>query len=225
MQPGHAVGLAAEKADDPLFPVDVLRLQHRQIRLRGAEVPRQLVKRPPFQILFPLDDLEMFRQRDGALFLKHRLGPLLARQQHLGQPAHIQREVLEPAQIHVRGHRAGAQDFQEMFGPRLQQRQIANGVKGMIAPGRDVAMARVIRLGRGHFIHHEAPGARGGGGIGGAEVSQGNLLIEDRLAMRLVLGMEQGLGGGFVPGAEALLFAGLGVFAIENPVATVEQEL
>ena len=66
--------LHPEEADDPVRPVDVLGLQVSQVRLRCAQVPRQLIKRLALRILFPLDDSAVFLPGDRPLLLKRTIG-------------------------------------------------------------------------------------------------------------------------------------------------------
>jgi hypothetical protein len=90
---------------------------------------------------------------------------------------------------------------------------------------RDVTVMGVTALGGGHFIHDELPRPFGRFGVNGAEIRQGDGMVEVRLPVRFILGMEQGGGGGFVLGAEGMLFTGLGVLAIVGAIATIQDEL
>ena len=187
-------------------------------------MPREPVEAAALGVLFAGDYGFVLRRRDGAFFLVDRLGPLLARQDGFRLPVHVQGEVVQPAEIDVGGHGSGAEDFQEMLRARFEQRHRADEVEGFILHGRDVAVMGVAALGGSHFIHDKLPGALGGVAVGGAEIREGDLLIQERLPERLVFRVEQGGGGRFVLGAEALLFARLRVFAIEGAVAPIQDE-
>ena len=132
---------------------------------------------------------------------------------------------MQPAQIDVGRNGAGAEDFQDVVGAGFDQRQIADEVERMVCPGGDVASEGVLLFGAGHLVHDETPLALGGVGIGGAEIGQRDLLIQDGLPERFVLRVEQRFGGGFVAGSQALLFAVVVVLSVVDAVAAVEAEL
>jgi hypothetical protein len=51
------------------------------------------------------------------------------------------------------------------------------------------------------------------------------LAVQDRRAGSFILGMKQCLGGGFVAGAQAFLFAAVRVLGVVNAVAAIEADL
>ena len=222
MQPRDALGLAPEETDGVLLPIDVLRDKCGQIGLRGTEMPGHLVKRPAFGIALPGDDSLMFLKCDGALLLENWLRPLLPRQDGFGQPAHVEGEVVQAAQVHVGADRAGAEHFEQMLGACVEQRLVADQVEGMIFHRRHMTGVSVAVLGGRRLIHHNLPGARGGGFVAGTQVGDRQLLIKHRLAQGFILGVEQRGCFRFVPRAEAELFVRLRVFVVEGAAAPEE---
>ena len=83
---------------------------------------------------------------------------------------------------------------------------------------------RVALLGGRHLVHDELPVARGRRLIARAQVSDGELVIQHRLAERFILRREQRVGFGLVPRAQAELLARLCVFAVVSATAFVEDE-
>ena len=59
--------------------------------------------------------------------------------------------------------------------------------------------------------------------IDGHQVGAGDLQVNGRLLVRLVLGVKKSLGGDFVPGLQAGLFAGDAVFNEEDAGAALKQ--
>src|ERR1035437_5628060 len=93
-------------ADEPVIPVDVLVGQISDIALGAGEEPAQLVEVPALLVLLPRDDELVFLLGDPALGLVADLGELLLPQDGPGEPAHVEREVLGPAQEYVRADRS-----------------------------------------------------------------------------------------------------------------------
>ena len=73
-------------------------------------MPCQLVKRFAFGVLFATNDGLMFFPGDGALVLELDHRPALLGQHRPRQPVHIEREVVDAAQIDVRGDAAFLKD-------------------------------------------------------------------------------------------------------------------
>ena len=84
-------------------------------------MPGELVERAALRILFPPQNRLMLREGDRALFLEDRLGPLPTRQDRFRQPAHIEREVVQPSQVNIGADGSGAQDLKQMFGARIEE--------------------------------------------------------------------------------------------------------
>jgi hypothetical protein len=61
-------------------------------------------------------------------------------------------------------------------------------------------------------------------GVGGRQIRPGNLQVQYRLPVRLVLGMEQRQRLGFVLGAQGMLFAGGGVLGVKDPGSPKQDE-
>ena len=76
----------------------------------------------------------------------------------------------------------------------------------------------------GHLVHGNLPGAARRFRVGRGHVGPGDLAVKGGLAKRLVLCVEKRVGFGLVLCAEALLFVGGGVLAIENARAAEQDE-
>ena len=89
-------------------------------------------------------------------------------------------------------------------------------------PGADDAL---VPHSRGGFapvaehLHDIRPGARNQFGILRGEIGLGHDQVHERLADRVILGLDNFSGFGFVPGQQAFLLAGASVFKVENRAA------
>ena len=190
-QDGNRTGLFARERDHLRFPINVPGFKERQIRLRRAQVPRQLIERLAFGILLALNNFAMFLPGDGALFLEPDFRPLPFDNHRPRQPGHVQREVVQPPQINIRGHCAVFQHAQKMFRARFQHRQTAKAVKGFVLDGRLPAVLRLPLLELDHFIHDELPVAGGDFGIAGGQIRPRDLQVHGGLLHRFLARVKQ----------------------------------
>jgi hypothetical protein len=96
----------------------------------------------------------VFFRRDGSLLLEHRLGPLQPRDDRRGQPIHINREVVNLPQKRIRGHRAGAQHGQQMFGLGLDEDAVADQVERFVLGGGFTPRLRGAGFDADDFLQH-----------------------------------------------------------------------
>ena len=91
----QTIELFSVVANCPIAPIDVLRLEIGNVRLRSAQKPRELVKCLSFRIFFAGDDLLMFGQFDSSLLLVFDLRPKFFRQDRPGEPAHANTMIVK----------------------------------------------------------------------------------------------------------------------------------
>ena len=196
-------------ADDAVGPVDVVRVQERDVGLGGPEVPRHFIERPALVIAFAGDDGPVFIMGGGALGLVADGGPLLLGDDRPGEPAHVQGEVVESAEVNVGRDRADVEDAQEVLGLGFDNRQLTQRRKGSVLDGRVPAAAGLTLFGPHQFRHHVFPIAGGGGGIPGLPVDAGQLEAEGGGGVRFVARGDEPVGLGLVAGVQGLLLLGL----------------
>ncbi len=214
---GNRAGLHALVADDMVVPINILRLQKRQIGLRSAQMPGQLIERIAFGISFAGDNGQMFGHRDAALFLEHDGRPAFLGQHGPRQPCHVQGEVVDAPQINIGRNFSGFEHAQEMFGPGFQKRQMPDAVEGFVPDGGLPAMLCLVFFELHQFVHDELPVAGGDLWIARRQIRAGDLQVHGGLLLGFLARVEQSNGGGAVVGAKAFLFAGR---VIVNVVAT-----
>ncbi len=186
---GGGAGLVAVEAHHSGFPVDVSGVEFGDIRLRAAQVPTAFVEGAALGVGLPGDDGLMLGQGDGALFLEPHLRPLLLRQHRPRQPVHVEREVLDAAQVHVRRDGAGLQHLQGLHGLGFEDGEIPDEVERRVHHGAVVADAGGAGFHFGHLVHRHLPGALAGLRVGGGEIGAGDLAVERGRAVRFVLGV------------------------------------
>ena len=113
---GRGSGLVAVEADDLGLPVDVLGGQARHVGLSAAQVPAKLIERPALRVHFGGDNGLVFLHGDRPLFLEADFRPSFLGENGPRQPTHVEGEIVNPAQKHVRRHGTGVEDFQELGG-------------------------------------------------------------------------------------------------------------
>jgi len=171
-----------------VLPINVLRLQKRQIRLRRAQIPCEFIERFAFGIVFAGDNGQMFRQRDGALFFEFDLRPESFRDEGPRQPVHGQTEVVKLPQMNICADRAAFKRLQQTFGLRLDDGLMANPVQRLV-----LGRTRPTLLGRAMLRLHERgqrilPGAGGDARVGARKIGFGDLEVQNGLAQGLILG-------------------------------------
>jgi len=171
-----------------VLPINVLRLQKRQIRLRRAQIPRELVERFAFGIVFAGDNGQMFRQRDGALFFEFDLRPESFRDERPRQPVHGQTKVVKLPQMNIRADRAAFERLQQTFGLRLDDGLMANPVQCLVLGRPHPAFLGWAILRLHERVKGGLPSAGGRPGVRAGQVGFGNLEVEDGLAQGLILG-------------------------------------
>ena len=98
---GHT-GLHAYKTDCSVLPVNVVALQIGDVALARAQMPAQLIKHLPLGVRLGRDDFLMLLKRDGALFFEPNRRPLAFGDDGAGKPVHVEGEILNASQKHVR---------------------------------------------------------------------------------------------------------------------------
>ena len=109
------VRFVAPIGNGAVAPINVLGGQFRDVRLRAAQVPQELIIRPDFGIALTLDDLLVLFKCNRPAFLVLHGGPAAFRQHRPGQPVHPGGIVVQAAQKHVGGNRACGQHLHEML--------------------------------------------------------------------------------------------------------------
>ena len=136
----------------------------------------------------------MFLPSDTALLTVVQSGPLFPGQDRPGQPRHGQGEVVEPAQDVVGRDRARLQRLQEVFRPRLQDRQGAERIERVFLQRTYIPFACALLhplLGFDQFVHDGLPGPRHDVGIAGGKIGAGDLQVDRGLTVGLILGVQQ----------------------------------
>src|ERR1051325_4194507 len=114
--------------DDMIFPVNVFGFQERNIRLRCAKVPSQLVKGSAVCIVLPCVDGTMLLQGDGSLVLERKTRPHPFWNHRHGQPVHSERKIMNPTEVDVGAYLAFLHRPQEVLGTGFQQRERSQSV-------------------------------------------------------------------------------------------------
>jgi len=224
----------AKEAHCLSLPVNFLGCERGHVGLRATQVPAEFVERPALRVLFVFDiglvlllrnlgsGVQCAKIRRGSLpgdcpfFLETSGQPLLLGEDRPGQPVHAKGEIVNPPQINIRRDGSQFQRLQKMRCLGFQNRQIADEVKCFILHRHYMTGVRRSRFVPGHLVHRYLPGALGNFGVGGSQVSSGDLEIQEGLAVNFVPRMKDDQGFSFVLGAQAGLFAGLRVFAVKD---------
>jgi len=195
---GYAVANALQHCaggtDDVVVPVSILGLKECQVGLRRAQIPRQLVERLAFGIVLAGDNSQVLGQGDGALLFELAGWPLAFRHQRPQQPVHVHAEVMQAAQINIRGNFAALQNVQQKFALGFnddfgQQR----GQRLVLGHAQPAFLVRSL-LGAGEGFNGVLPGARFHAVVRAGQIRLGDLQIQDGLANRIVLGLDDLLG-------------------------------
>lgn len=216
VQARHRLGLLTAVTHHSLVPGNVLGIELGDVTLRPSQQPAQFVEPAAFGIAFALDDALVFVPSDRALGPVFHFRPPLFGEHGPGQPAHVEREVVNAPQVNVGGHPAALQHAQEVVRLRLEHRQLADAFEGVIFAGDLPARLGDAGFEFDDFRHHALPGAAGDLGIADGEVSAGDLTIDQRLLMRFVLGVQEAAGLAFISGLEACALVGVAVEQVEN---------
>ena len=178
-----------------------------------------------FGIAFTLHDALVLVPSDRALGAVFHFGPAFFGQHGPGQPAHVEGEIVNASQIDVGGHPAALQHAQEVVRLRLEHGQVAEALESAVFAGDLPARLGDAGFEFDDFRHHTQPGAAGDLGIADGEVSAGDLTIDQRLLMRLVLGVQEAEGLAFIGGFEARALVGVTVEQVEDAaLAAVHSE-
>jgi hypothetical protein len=221
----NRAGLFPSEGKNVLLPVNVLRLQKRDVRLRSSQVPGQLVESLAFGIQLAGDNGLMLVPFDGALFFKLDGGPTFLGQDRPRQPAHIEGEVVDAAKVNVGGNRTLLQDFQEVVGLRLQHDQLPNRIEGFVFDGGQPAMLGFPLFELENFVHHILPGAGRPSRIARLPIHAGQMQAEGGSVVSFVFGGDEAIGFVLVARLEALLFPGDEVFAVVGSPAPAEHSV
>jgi len=111
-----------------------------------------------------------------------------------------------------------------MLRARLNQLPVTDRIKSLVQNRTFRPGAVAAGFGSDEFVHDLAPVSFDKTFIRRRQIRLGDLQIQLRLPDGFILGIEQGAGLGFVPGAQAQLLTGAGVFAVKNPGALKQDE-
>ena len=184
-------GLLALVADHPLGPVDVLGPEKRDIGLRRADVPGQFVKCLPLRVGLGGEDLLVLIEGNGAPLPVPNRRPLTLWDNRRGQPAHVQGEIVDAAQIDI------GRDFPQFHGPqqvlraRFDQGTVDDIGVCFVLGGNDPPPMGFALLEFQDFGEHIPPCARGRLGIGRHHVGAGHLEMHEGNRVGLVATVEQ----------------------------------
>jgi hypothetical protein len=215
----RCAGLGAEETHHSVRPIHVPRFKASHVTLGAAQMPATPVVSPQFKIVFAADNQLMLRAGDCPLFLVMNRGPLTFRQHRPGQPPHVHREIVKPAQVAVSGKGPRLQHAQKMLGPGFQQLQWAERIVGPVGHRALGTGAVAAELGLHKFGHHLIPIAADIIRVGGSQVGFGDLQIQRGLPEGLVLRAHDLAGLVLVVGAEAGALAGGRIHAIISAAA------
>src|ERR1017187_1688323 len=88
-------GFHPKKADDPVSPIDVLGLQICQVRLRGSQMPGELIKRPALRVLFTRDYFAVLLPSDGTFLFEAHCRPLVLGNEWPREPVHGDTKIVQ----------------------------------------------------------------------------------------------------------------------------------
>jgi len=183
----------ARVADGPLIPLYILGAEVRRVGLRGSSVPKQFVEISALRIGFAGNDRRVLRSRDGAFGFEKGPGPLQAGDNGFEQPIHAQSVIVDTAEVNVRGHFCVGQRLVKVLRASLRNSQVANAVEILILDGDLPAKVRLAELLAEDVLHDLLPSASAEFGIGTVHVNAGQREVEMRLALGVVVGLEQPL--------------------------------
>ncbi len=198
--------------------------EKRDIGLRRADVPGQFVKCLPLRVGLGGEDLLVLIEGNGAPLSVPNRRPLTLWDNRRGQPAHVQGEIVDAAQIDI------GRDFPQFHGPqqvlraRFDQGTVDDIGVCFVLGGNDPPPMGFALLEFQDFGEHIPPCARGRLGIGRHHVGAGHLEMHEGNRVGLVATVEQAGVVGLVFGAEGLVTAALGVLAPESFPASEESE-
>jgi len=138
MNHGKTAGFLPVVSDGLVGPVNVLRLEIGDVRLRTAEMPAQFVEAAPLRVLFPPDDELMFFAGDGTPFLEAHFWPETLGNDRPRQPVHGKAEVVEFPKVNIRADRARLEAGEQMlclcFENDAMANQVQRGLLGCLPP-------------------------------------------------------------------------------------------
>lgn len=187
-------------------------------------MPEQFIIGPPHRVGFVGDEFPVFVEGDGALGLKLNGWPVKFRQHRPRQPVHRHGEMMDAPEINIGRHGARLQRRQKMFGQGFDELAMADAIQHLVLDGRLPAHLGVAVLGGDNLRHHVLPRPRGHRRIAMLQIDLRDLQVHGGLVGGLVLDVKQAHGVGLVAGAERSLFAGAGIFAIEDAGALEQDE-
>jgi len=183
-------------------------------------MPEKLVEGPFFWVMFALNDLEVLFFGDRFPRGVPDLGPLAARDDGGGDPAHIECEVVEASQEDVGGDSACVESLEEetgLTGSVLEDVELEDFLEGLVLLGRLQAVAggtgcAALDVG----VDDVEPSAGLGVRVCLPKVSDGDSVGEIGFLHRCFVASEDFFGGGSVFGLEADAFP-VDVLGVEGP--------
>jgi hypothetical protein len=120
------------------------------------------------------------------------------------------------AQILVGRNRSSFHDLDEVLGPRLHNRHVADQVKCLLGEGTLIVLLRGAVLGRSQGLRYFQPGPVGDLWIIGRQIRAGDLHVDQRLSRGFVLRVAQAPGLVTVVRAQTRLLAGEVILEIKS---------
>jgi len=193
------------------------------VALGASGFPEKLIEVPALDIPFGRNDALMLQLRHSTTAGSPDFWPCLLGQNRPCQPAEIDGQIVESAQVVVGGVSTSVHDAQEVLTGRGNEGLIPNEVEALAAHSTPAALLSGCFAVACHFGHDIAPCARGHLRVmcGGVCLRKGE--IESRLFKGLVLGVKQFERTAFIFGAETPLLFGLIVLPVKNPALALEQ--
>ena len=135
-------------------------------------------------------------------------GPSLLGHDGPGKPIHVEGEVVQLAQMHVRRDCPPFENCKEVLGLRLYERAVAEAVERVVVGGGLPAVLGGAGFEADNLIHDVLPGALADHGIGVLEVDACQAQIHSRLAAGVIERIPQALAGGLMMGLGASIAGG-----------------
>lgn len=150
------------------------------------------------------------------MFIPQLSVPLAFRNDRHRLPIHGDGKIVDAAKINVRRDLPLFQSTKEMFSAGFEQGRVADSVKRLVFGRHNPAALRLPGFKLHNFVHHELPSAHSDFRVAYEQISARDLKLDDRLVVRLVLGVEESFCGGEIFRAEGFLLSGVVILAPEN---------
>lgn len=112
-------------------PVDILSGQVGDVGLRSAAFPEQFVKQPALRTTLGLNQKPVFLKGDCPPLLIAQFRPRIFDENRPGQPAKVQGQIVEPAEVIVGRRSACMENAKQIFARGFKQHFVADGIESL----------------------------------------------------------------------------------------------